>query len=170
MEKLYAPWRDEYHGSRNKKDKNKSECIFCKFVEQVDCDSENLVLHRLENVFVMLNSYPYNAGHILIIPKKHVNSLNELQSSERCELIETVNFYIEFLREALTPEGFNVGLNLEGKVAGGSIPEHLHIHVLPRWLGDTGFLPTLSNTQPISKDLNAMYKKLKEQLEIYTKK
>lgn len=110
----------------------------------------------------MLNKYPYNAGHLLILPIKHVASLAELTKEARSELIELQSQSVEILQKTLNNDGANIGINL-GKAAGAGIPSHLHIHILPRWQGDTNFMPTIAQTKVISFDLGQYYKKLKKQ-------
>lgn len=156
MKRLYAPWRSKYLTN-----KNNSECPFCKAYKTTD-DSCHFVLKRLEHSLIMLNRYPYNPGHILIIPNEHVASLEECDTITRAEIMEAITVSIKILKLVLKAPGINIGVNLGGKVAGGSIEEHLHIHVLPRFAGDTNFLPLLCNTKQISFDLNQIYTQLKE--------
>ena len=137
-------------------------CIFCRLASTHGQDEENFVLKRLDHTFVMLNLYPYNGGHVLIVPYSHVDTLNKLSNSARNEMIEVTNEAINIVEKELAPDGFNVGMNLGGSAAGGSIPEHIHMHLLPRWYGDTSFLPTLADTKPISQDLRALYSQLKK--------
>lgn len=153
MNHLYAPWRSAYN---NKKD---GVCVFCKKSSDT-CDAESFIIKRLTHCYVMLNLFPYNAGHLLIIPYAHQASLDELTPEARQEIMEVSSRSTTILREVLHAEGINIGLNIGGKAAGGSIPEHLHMHILPRWLGDTNFLVTLAETKQISVDMHGIYKKL----------
>ncbi len=157
MEKLYAPWRSNYVISHN----NGSECPLCLSKSQED-DEKRYIIKRYEHVFVILNLYPYNAGHLMVVPFEHKGTLGELSPETRAELIEVTALSEKVLKEELHADGLNIGLNLGGKSAGGTIPEHLHLHVLPRFYGDTNFLPLLSNTKQIALDLNVVYKKLKD--------
>jgi ATP adenylyltransferase len=163
MKKLYAPWRSSYttDTTRGKHDESTAEdCAFCiKFRTQDD--SKSHILARFKHHAVLLNLYPYNAGHLLIIPYEHVKNLDDLSPESRVELMELVTRSVNIVKETLNAEGVNVGLNL-GKAAGAGIPSHLHWHVLPRWNGDTNFLPLLADTKAVSYDLEVMYKKLVE--------
>ncbi len=157
MKFLYVPFRSKYVKGTGEKDKK--ECIFCKPLAENN-DEKNFILARYKYNFVILNLYPYNAGHLMIVPFKHCAELKDLSKDERDELMELISKSCEILKKQLKCEGFNVGLNL-GKAAGAGIPNHLHMHVLPRWLGDTNFLPTLCETKTISFDLHKIYSELK---------
>ena len=154
MKQLYCPWREKYI---TKSETNK--CVFCNKIDSKE-DEKNYILFRSKNVIVILNLYPYNAGHLLILPIKHVSDLTELSATERAQMMEALNNSIEILKKELKCDGINSGINL-GKVSGAGIPGHFHIHVLPRWEGDTNFMPTLCDTKQISVDMNKIYKKLK---------
>ncbi len=162
MDQLYAPWRHKYVSStahKNKKAKSKRKCPFCaQFAENKD--SKFFILKRYKNTAVVMNLYPYNAGHLLILPLKHKKDLASLGKEVRIELMELINIAVQVLEKVMHPDGFNVGLNL-GNAGGGGIPGHLHFHVLPRWSGDTNFLATLSNTKVICSDFRKLYKELK---------
>lgn len=164
MNKLYAPWRRFYaHKIEWQKDEQSDRpCVFCALSTDSNRDEENFVLKRFEHTIALLNLYPYNGGHVLVAPYLHVDLLDKLSRQARCELIEVANETISILQKEFEPDGFNLGMNIGGKAAGGSIPEHLHMHVLPRWHGDTSFLPTLADTKPISEDLRALYTQLKK--------
>jgi len=164
MKKLYCPWREEYSTSTNDTKKEhitKDACIFCTQFAQHD-DEKHYIFKRFPHCIAMLNLYPYNAGHLLVVPKRHIACISELTKEERNELMEVTSKAVEVLKETLGAEGINIGINL-GKAAGAGIPSHIHMHVLPRWVGDTNFLPTLSETKTISFDINDIYKKLKQQ-------
>jgi ATP adenylyltransferase len=162
MDRLYAPWRHSYvKGSAEKpnRERPKDECVFCaKFAENQD--QQNFILKRFENSIMMLNLYPYNAGHLLILPREHHADLFELSANTRAELMNVATLGTELLKKVLAPSGFNLGINL-GAAAGASVPSHLHIHLLPRWRDDTNFLPLLANTKGISSDLNGVFNDLK---------
>lgn len=157
MDRLWAPWRTVYIG----KDHG-SACIFCEKLES-DKDAENYVIYRGDKVFALLNLYPYNNGHILISPKRHVGDITELDQDEVLELGLVTQKMTAMLREAFNPEGFNIGANL-GKIAGAGVPGHFHIHIVPRWGGDTNFMPVLGDVRVISEGLDLTYKKLTEVL------
>jgi ATP adenylyltransferase len=163
MKQLYAPWRRLYaYDAEKKKDVPLIECVFCHFAAHAEEDGKNFVLKRYEYSFVLLNLYPYNGGHLLIVPYQHTDTLFKLDSRERAELMEVSSGAMLILNNVLSPHGFNMGINIGGKAAGGSIPEHLHMHLLPRWHGDTSFLPTLADTKPISENLLLLYTELKK--------
>lgn len=167
MKKIYAPWRDNYvKNVAHTKDENTSnnDCIFCgKF--KVNDDEKNYILKRTSKIVILFNIYPYNAGHLMLLPLEHKASLNDLDSETRIELMEYMNKSIEILKEVLKPHGFNVGINL-GKAGGAGIPSHLHLHIIPRWEGDTNFLPLIGNTKAISFDLKKMFELLKPKFDI----
>lgn len=135
------------------------DCIFC-VKGQERKDKENLVLLRSRWTFVILNAYPYNNGHLMVVPYRHVAHLEGLSREERVEMMEVTTLSVGALKRALKPDGFNVGLNL-GKVAGAGIEEHLHIHVVPRWQGDTNFMPVLAETRVLPEYLHATYERLR---------
>ncbi|MFZ5647520.1 MAG: HIT family protein [Bacillota bacterium] len=158
MERIWAPWRTVYIG----KDHG-SACIFCEKLES-DKDAENYVIYRGDKTFALLNLYPYNNGHILIAPKRHVGDITDLDQDELLELGLVTQKMTRLLRAAFSPEGFNIGVNL-GKIAGAGVPGHFHIHIVPRWGGDTNFMPVLGEVRVISEGLDLTYKKLTEALE-----
>ncbi len=158
MEHLWAPWRIEYILSE--KDK---KCIFCEKPNQ-NKDRENLILYRAVKNVVMMNKYPYNPGHLMVAPYKHVAKLDALENEELLEHIQLVSRCVTMLKEVMNPEGFNIGINL-GKVAGAGIEEHIHTHIVPRWNGDTNFMPVMSNTRTISEALDATYDRLAGKLD-----
>ncbi len=159
---LYAPWRNQYvtdmvHTKASPE--HQEECIFCEqFAQQRD--REFYILRRFTHNLVMLNLYPYNAGHLLIIPLLHQAQPFKLDLKAQQELMALIGCSAKILQETLEAEGINVGMNL-GKAAGAGIPAHLHVHILPRWAGDTNFLPTLGHTKQISTDLEKIYDQLK---------
>lgn len=155
MDTIWAPWRTIYIG----KDHG-SACIFCEKLDS-DNDMENYVIRRANKTFSLLNLYPYNNGHLLIAPQRHVGDICELDHEELFELFTETQSMTALLRTALNPEGFNIGINL-GKVAGAGVPGHLHIHIVPRWGGDTNFMPVLGDVRVISEGLDLTFKKLKE--------
>ena len=124
-------------------------CIFCVAHGEAGQEGSELgshVLYRGEHAFVILNAYPYNTGHLMIAPNRHVADLDGLEPDERAEVMELTSTATSFIREAMSPHGFNVGMNL-GRVAGAGIPGHMHVHVVPRWGGDTNFMPVVGNTR-----------------------
>lgn len=157
MEQIWAPWRMVYIGRDRKEDK----CVFCEKAVSAD-DEQNLILLRGENTFVIMNLYPYNNGHLLVIPKRHVGDIEGLNGEEMMELFQTTQKMVSVLR-CFNPQGFNVGVNI-GQAAGAGIPGHFHIHIVPRWVGDTNFMPVFGDVRIISESLEGTYKKLKEAL------
>jgi ATP adenylyltransferase len=136
-------------------------CIFCDFPaeEGEAADRRNLLVHRAERSFTLLNRFPYNSGHVMVIPRAHAASLEALAPEEFADLHEELRRAVEVVREAYRPEGLNVGMNL-GKVAGAGIADHLHYHVVPRWGGDTNFMPVLADTKVMVEHLDATWTKL----------
>jgi len=135
-------------------------CILCEKPKQ-SSDAMSYILYRGEKNFVIMNAYPYNPGHLMIAPYRHVANLDELTDEERHEHFEMVSRSIRVLRQAFNPGGFNIGINM-GKVAGAGIDEHVHTHIVPRWQGDTNFMPVLSEVRVVPEALAETYKKLKD--------
>lgn len=162
MNILYAPWRSSYVTDtvRPREKQANDQCIFCMQFEDQSYDKKNFILKRYRRVAVMLNRYPYNDGHLLILPFNHVFQLHELDHETRHEMMELTSQSTKILQEVLECNGVNIGINL-GKAAGAGLPQHLHTHVLPRWEGDTNWLPLLADTKQISVDLNHTYQELK---------
>ena len=154
MEKLWAPWRANYilakHGKR---------CIFCNKQKSTKAKT-NYVIARGKHVFSILNLFPYNNGHIMVAPYRHVRDITELEDRELLEMIRFVKESQRLLNKVLKPQGYNIGMNL-GKVAGAGIASHVHLHIVPRWTGDTNFMPVVSGTKIISQSLDSLYEKLK---------
>ncbi len=156
MKQLWAPWRIEYILSPEK-----GECIFCEYPKKSrDEDRQSLVLHRGLTCFVMMNKYPYNGGHLLVAPYRHVSHTGELNDGELCDLMRLTRGSISCLDEALRPEGFNAGFNM-GKAAGAGIEEHLHMHIVPRWTGDSSFMAVLDEVHVIPEHLLATFDRLR---------
>ncbi|GEM_PF-52674 len=153
---LWAPWRMTYITRAHEA----KECLFCR-LQEPGKDEENKVIYRGRTCYVVLNIYPYNTGHVMVAPYRHVADPCELTREELLELWETVNLALKAIKLAYGPHGFNVGMNL-GRVAGAGVEDHLHIHVVPRWLGDTNFMPVLADTKVISQHIEEMYRALKD--------
>lgn len=134
-------------------------CLFCEAVGNGQQDEKSLVLYRGRFVFVQMNLYPYNPGHIMIAPYRHIADLCELSSDEQYELIRLAARSTSLLRKTMNSDGFNLGMN-QGKVAGAGVEYHLHLHIVPRWNGDTNFMPVVAETKVISEDLTGTYRKL----------
>lgn len=165
MKLLYAPWRQNYIRTEVNNNKNAATnyCVFCEQPEQ-NQDEKNYILKRFEHNYVMMNLYPYNAGHLLIIPYEHKNKLYDISEETQIEHIKITALCCKILENSFKCDGINVGLNM-GKASGGTVPEHLHTHALPRWIGDTNFLAAISDTKPISFNLQDIYKRLKPEFD-----
>lgn len=150
MKHIWAPWRITY--VRSEKPEG---CILCDKPKQ-NKDAENYILYRGKLNFIMLNAYPYNPGHLMVVPYRHLASLTKLTEEERNEHIALISRGIEVLQEAFKPAGYNFGANL-GKVAGAGIDDHFHSHIVPRWQGDTNVIPVLSDTRIIPQALQDTY-------------
>ena len=155
MEHLFAPWRMEYIGS-----KPEPGCLFCRaLAADPGQDEENLVAWRPPGAIVLLNRFPYNNGHLLVAPVAHVGSLADLTDEQSLPLMAALRRSLRVLEAEMTPEGFNVGANL-GRVAGAGIPDHVHLHVVPRWNGDTNFMPVLAETKVVNQHLRRSWEEL----------
>jgi ATP adenylyltransferase len=172
-EQLWAPWRLAY--IQGEVDKQKPvpdslellpgadpQCFICRAVADKR-DRENLLVYRGQNMVTVLNRYPYNNGHLLVAPLVHKGRLDELVPDEQRETMDTISLLVGVLAESLNAEGFNIGINL-GRVAGAGLPGHLHWHIVPRWSGDTNFMPVLSGVDVISQSLDALWELLAEKL------
>ena len=155
MKILWAPWRMTYI----KNPRRPTRCIFCLKAGQRQ-DESNLMLYRGQWGFVLMNLYPYNNGHLMVAPYAHVDSLELLPKATALDIISLTNLSLRVLRAEMSPEGFNVGVNL-GRVSGAGIEEHLHMHIVPRWNGDTNFMPVFSETRVIPELLRETYRKLR---------
>ncbi len=153
MKYLWAPWRLQYITSPPR-----GACIFCTLPRE-GRDRDHRILVQGRRVFAILNTFPYNPGHLMVVPHRHVARLGELGDDEGLELLHLTTAAMEALEEVYHPEGFNVGLNL-GRAAGAGIEDHLHVHVVPRWVGDTNFMPVLGEVKVLPEDLTATYDRL----------
>ena len=157
MDELWAPWRIEYIQRAPE-----SGCILCQ-KPQENNDEANFILYRGQHNFIILNAFPYNPGHLMVAPYRHIANLQDLTDEEAKEHFDIIKKSLELLKEVMKPTGFNIGLNA-GKVAGAGIAEHLHTHIVPRWQGDTNFMPVLSDTKVISEALTSTYRRLRAKL------
>lgn len=154
MESLWSSWRMAYIERADK-----TGCIFCEQPQRSD-GKDNLILHRGRTAFVILNRFPYNPGHLMVSPFRHVGEFKELSREERLELMDLLAFSCDIIDGTLQPQGANVGVNL-GRVAGAGIVGHIHLHVVPRWNGDTNFMPVIGRTKVIPEGLEETYAKLR---------
>ncbi len=157
MDIIWAPWRLEYVKAPHNKDAE-GGCIFCEFPSR-DEDSECHVFLRRNHCFGMLNRYPYNNGHMLIAPYRHVANLSDLSDEVMADVMAAVRDCVEAQKELMSPHGFNIGLNL-GAAAGAGIEQHIHWHIVPRWEGDTNFMPVIGDIKVIPQSLKKMYELL----------
>ena len=157
MERLWAPWRMAYIEVSAP-----SGCIFCVKPAE-DQDETNWILHRGARAFIILNAFPYNNGHLMVAPFRHTADLEALDAEEQGEIFRLTQLCVALLRAAYHPDGFNIGMNL-GKTAGAGVADHLHMHIVPRWNGDTNFMPVVSDTKVLPDSLDNTYAKLREAL------
>ena len=161
MKTLWAPWRAEYICSAVSQNSTAPRhCLFCKLLKAKE-DAANLLLYRGRHAFVVMNRFPYNNGHVMVVPNRHVATFEKLDAKDGAELFRLVQKSLAVLRRGLKPHGFNVAANL-GRVAGAGVAGHVHIHIVPRWLGDVNFMPLLSETKVISEHLSETYDRLKK--------
>ncbi|ASA77270.1 HIT domain-containing protein [Thermococcus sp. 5-4] len=154
MKIMWAPWRIEYIRSPKH-----DGCIFCDFPKE-NRDKERLILYRGKHCFIIMNNYPYNPGHVMIAPYRHVGRWEDLTDYELLEMMQLSQLMIKALKKTMNPQGFNMGVNL-GRVAGAGIDDHVHLHIVPRWNGDTNFMPVIADTKVIPESLEEAYEELK---------
>ena len=152
---IWAPWRLKYI----KQITQKSDCFFCDYINTPENDPENFVLWRTPKCIVTFNRFPYNNGHLLIAPLRHIPDLIDADDQELLEIMKLVNAAQAVMKKALNPHGFNVGINM-GRCAGAGLPGHVHIHVVPRWDGDTNYMHVCSDTDVISQSMTELYELL----------
>jgi ATP adenylyltransferase len=157
MEKLWAPWRVEYIRNPG------TGCFFCKSLKSKD-DKQVLILDRSQHAFIIMNRFPYNNGHLMVAPVRHVGLLEYLDNEEILDIHRMLTRALKALNYSMQPQGYNIGIN-QGCVAGAGVVDHVHIHCVPRWQGDTNFMPVLSETKVVSEALLETYEKIKQGLE-----
>ena len=156
---VWAPWRIDFIRSEKE-----DGCFLCnKETEDKNSKEEELIIYRTEKVFVILNRYPYNPGHLLVSPYRHIGNLNELDDEERLALMQVVTKMQQLLQDAMAPDGFNIGINT-GKAAGAGVEDHLHMHIVPRWNGDNNFMPVLGGNRVVPESLVATAKILRDKV------
>ncbi len=153
--RLWAPWRMSYIGDTNKSD----SCIFCAKEFPPEEDAKRLILYRGEKAFVLMNLFPYNPSHLMVATYKHTGNICEISSEEFAELHALTSFSVNLLTQLCRPEGFNIGINM-GKCAGAGFAGHIHQHIVPRWNGDTNFMPVLADVRSVPEHIEATYEKL----------
>lgn len=158
-ERLWAPWRMQYVEHRPSEDHGAAgRCIFCDFPAD-DSDSDHLIAHRGESAYVILNGFPYNNGHLMVVPYEHCPHLHALPEETAQEITELTRLSLRVLEAVYSPEGFNIGIN-QGDAAGAGIGAHLHQHIVPRWVGDTNFMPVVADVRVLPEALSASYEKI----------
>jgi ATP adenylyltransferase len=155
LRQLWAPWRLEYIQRADEQE----GCIFCGALDA--SDEDGLVVHRGESAFVLLNKFPYSSGHLMVAPVRHESEFGELSADEAIEVHRLASLALGALAQAMTPQGFNLGWNL-GRIAGAGVLDHVHLHVVPRWAGDTNFMPVLGDVKVMPEALEATRRKLVE--------
>ena len=158
MQNLWAPWRITYIQEQP----NENGCFLCNAVQD-NQDEKHLVVHRGKECFCILNKFPYNSGHLMVVPNKHKADISDLTGQEMLEIMEMTRDMKELLTKIMKPEGFNLGINL-GKSAGAGLIGHFHLHIVPRWNGDTNFMPVVSDVKIIPQSLEDLYKEFKKHL------
>lgn len=160
MKTLWAPWRLEY--ILDDPPSAQGGCVFCPRIQAAD-DAANLIVHRGRRAVIFLNRFPYSNGHLLVMPHRHSGELDDLDPEEMLEIFELFRLSVRALRQTMKPDAFNAGFNLgRGEVAGAGVPDHLHLHVVPRWTGDTSFMPVLADVKVMPEHLSQTYAKLKQ--------
>lgn len=159
MKYIWSPWRMAYIQNYEKKE----GCVFCEALASPD-GPENLIVYRGKYSFVILNRFPYTSGHLMILPFDHRSSIDALDENSRAEIMELTNTAVSVLKIIYKPQGFNVGMNI-GDAAGAGIAEHLHMHVVPRWGGDTNFMTSLAKTRVLPEALEETYRRVREEWE-----
>jgi ATP adenylyltransferase len=155
---IWAPWRVGYVLGRKEKG-----CVFCKRLKRKD-SVKNLIVYRGPKAFVILNKYPYNSGHAMVVPRRHEAHVEKLSPEEATEFFELTRVTVSVIKKALKPHSLNIGMNL-GRSSGAGIPEHLHMHIVPRWHGDSNFMPVIGKTKVISVPLEPVYEAIKKEFD-----
>ncbi len=159
---LWAPWRMEYIDSLS--DEKQEGCFLCRAAENPQDDEKSLVLYRGESCFVIMNRFPYNTGHLLIAPYKHEGQMEQLEDEILCEIMKLTKKFKSILQSVLKAEGFNIGINIS-HCAGAGLPGHFHLHIVPRWSGDTNFMTVVGSAKVIPEHIVRTYRKIKAQLD-----
>lgn len=161
MEHIFAPWRMQYILSNSDGSESKgSGCIFCDFPKENN-DEQRLIIHRGKLCFVIMNAFPYNPGHLMVVPYRHTADFLSLTADETSEMMSLCQTSHSVLTNLMKPHGFNIGMKI-GKTAGAGIDQHLHMHIVPRWDGDTNFMPVLGEVRVVSEALSSTWKRITE--------
>ena len=159
LEQLWAGWRTEYVSSAGASGPGDDGCVFCRILASGESDETAKVVWRGGRIVALLNAYPYTSGHLMVMPERHVGEVEDLTTEEGAELWQAVTAAVRALKAAYTPDGINVGANL-GRAAGAGVPGHFHVHLLPRWNGDTNFMTTVAEVRVMPESLDATWRKL----------
>ncbi len=159
MRQLWSPWRMEYIESEKPKG-----CVLCDAALSPERDEENNVLYRGEHVYVIMNRYPYINGHLMVAPYMHVSRINDLSVEAQAEMMSATSLCVQAIEACMSPDGFNMGMNM-GQAAGAGIADHIHMHIVPRWIGDTNFMSVFCESRVICEGLQQTYVKLKPEFE-----
>ena len=161
MDRLYTPWRYDYiKGTSGEKSGHGTSCVFCSLRDRPADDEQTFILQRARYNFIVLNIYPYTSGHLMIVPYEHAAELSDIPKETSDELMDLAKRAQAILRDVYHPHGFNLGINL-GQAAGAGVADHLHLHILPRWSGDSNFMTTVGETRVLPEDLKTTFNKLK---------
>ncbi|MCS7138427.1 MAG: HIT domain-containing protein [Candidatus Caldarchaeum sp.] len=155
MDRLWAPWRMAYIKEAKKEE---AGCIFCAAANE-QSDKKTYIVYRGKASFIIMNLYPYNNGHVMVTPHRHVGSVEELNEEEMFEIMKLIKLAVKAITKAMKPEGFNIGANI-GRSAGAGIEDHIHFHIVPRWRGDTNFMTIVSDTRVLPETIEQTYRKL----------
>ena len=162
MDRLYTPWRMKYVSSVKQ---DAHGCVFCaSFEAEKTCDRDNFVVYRGPATFTVMNIYPYNTGHLMILPQQHVATLTEVPLQAQVEMITLASYFTELLTRLMNPDGFNIGINI-GKASGAGIVDHIHTHIVPRWAGDSNFMTIVGNTRIPPESVEDTYDKILAELD-----
>ncbi len=157
VDRLFTPWRMKYVASTRQP---AAGCVFCaKLNDPPSLDRDNYLVYRGQTVFAIMNIYPYNTGHLMVLPNRHVARLSEVPPEVQAEMMALTTYFTELLTDLMHPDGFNIGLNL-GRAAGAGIDSHLHIHIVPRWSGDSNFMAVVGETRVLPEDLSDTYDRI----------
>jgi ATP adenylyltransferase len=161
MERMWSPWRSKYIASfkKERKRKGQNESVFSRAFKSRR-DDANMIVWRSKYCFVIMNRYPYNSGHVMVVPNRQTADIADLTAAESADIMATIQQTIQALQEALNPQGFNIGANL-GRVGGAGVDTHIHFHIVPRWLGDTNFMPVVADVKVVSEEIVSVLHKLR---------
>ena len=162
MDRLFSPWRSKYIQTFVRSKDGPDVCVLCEAVT-AGKDDENFIVAREKHAYVIMNLYPYNSGHVMVVPYRHIPNITELTDAESLEIMQLLQRMIRALEKVSHPDGYNLGSNL-GRTAGAGIDKHVHFHIVPRWNGDTNFMPILADTKIISEEMAETLMKLRKAL------